>query len=169
MITALVVAATLAMSGAVSPNVFEVQTELQSLYDEITDGAAQFITPADVDLFHSVLYASDFVFVDKAGTTHEWPEMRAREIEAIGKPLPDSSIQLVQKVTLVTGGAAVVVNMTTVHTIVDKDGTYGRKGATHTLTEITPFRDLWARADDAWRLKRRTQVGATTVSVDKQD
>ena len=39
--------------------------------------------------------------------------MRALAIEAIGMPLPDSSIQSIQKVTLVTGGAAVVVDMTT--------------------------------------------------------
>ena len=127
------------------------------------------MTPADVDLFHSVLYAPDFVFVDTGGKTHEWPEMRALAIEAIGMPLPDSSIQSIQKLTLVTGGAAVVVDMTTVRTIVDKNGTYGHKGATHTLTEFTPFRDLWVRADDAWKLKRRAQIGATTVSVDKQD
>jgi hypothetical protein len=169
MITVLLVAVTLAISGAASSSVFEVQTELQSLYDEITNGAAQFMTPADVDLFHSVLYAPDFVFVDKGGKTHEWPEMRALAIAAIGAPLPDSSIQSIQKVTLVTGGAAVVVDMTTVRTIVDKDGTYGHKGATHTLTEFTPFRDLWARTDTAWKLKRRTQIGATTIGVDKQD
>jgi hypothetical protein len=169
MITALVVAVTLAISSAASPNVFEVQTELQALYDEITNGTAQFMTPADVDLFHSVLYAPDFVFVDKGGTTHEWPEMRALAIEAIGMPLPDSSIQSIQKVTLVTGGAAVLVHMTAVRTIVDKDGTYGHKGATHTLTEFTPFRDLWVRADSVWKMKRRTQIGATTVGVDKQD
>jgi hypothetical protein len=84
-------------------------------------------------------------------------------------PLPDSSIQSIRKLTLVTGGAAVVVDMTTVRTIVDRNGTYGHKGATHTLTEFTPFRDLWVRADDVWKLKRRAQIGATTVSVDKQD
>jgi hypothetical protein len=169
MITALLVSVTLAVLGTASPNVFEVQTQLQSLYDEITDGAEQFTSPADVDLFHGVLYAPDFVFVDKGGKTHEWPEMRALAIEAIGMPLPDSSIQSIQKLTLVTGGAAVVVDMTTVRTIVDKDGTYGHKGATHTLTEFTPFRDLWVRADDGWKLKRRAQIGATTVSVDKRD
>jgi hypothetical protein len=165
MLTTLILAAVL----SASPTVFEVQTELQALYDEITNGTAQLMTPSELDLFHSVLYARDFVFVDTAGHTHEWPEIREQEIRAIGTPLPDSAIQSILKLSLTPAGATAVVTRTVVRAIVDKDGCYGRKGAMHTLTEVTPFRDLWIRADTRWLLKQRAQTGATKTSVDKHD
>jgi hypothetical protein len=168
MFAALLLTMILAVPDAPS-NAFEVQAELQALYDEITDGTAQFSTPSDVDLFHDVLYAPDFVFVDVAGHIHSWPEIRRQAIAAIGTPLPDSSIQPIQKLTLAPDGVSVVVNMITVRMIVDRDGCYGRKGASHKLTDITPFRDRWVRVDGEWKLKSRVQIKATRVLVDKDN
>ena len=57
------------------------------------------------------------------------------------RPSGTSSIQATQKLTLVPNGVVVLVTRTTVYTILDVDGRYGRIGASHTLTEIIPFRD----------------------------
>jgi len=168
MFTILILTMALAAAG-VPADAFETQAELQALYDEITDGTAQFAMPSDVDLFHDVRYAPDFVFVDVVGRIHTWPEIREQEIAAIGAPLPDSSSQPIQKLTLAQDHASVVVNMITVRTIVDPDGSYGRKGASHTLTDITPFRDLWVRVAGEWKLKSRVQIKATRVVVDRDD
>lgn len=64
-------------------------------------------------------------------------------------------------------GVIVLVTRTTVHTILDVDGRYGRIGASHTLTEITPFRDQWVRVAGEWKLKSRVQIDRATVAVDE--
>ena len=151
------------------PDTFDVQTQLQGLYDEISQATLQFATESDVDLFHDVLYTPDWVFVDATGHTQTWPQVRVRAIQALSAPLPDSMIQPIQKLSLVPDGATVVVNVTTVHTIVDAEGRYGRQGASHTLTETTAFRDRWVRFSDDWKLKSREQIGRPTVSVDKPE
>lgn len=169
MITALLLTVALAVPSAAPRNAFDVQTQLQGLYDEITDGTLQFLTPADVDLFHDMLYAPGFVFIDAAGQVHKWQAIREQQVAALGAPLPDAATQVIRKLTLVHDGAIAAVTMTTVRTVVDDEGRYGRKGASHTVTEITPFRDQWARVDDAWKLLSRTQTGRMTVAVDKDE
>jgi hypothetical protein len=66
----------------------------------------------------------------------------------------------------VRDGATVTTKLTTVRTIVDDEGRYGRNGATHTVTETTVFHDTWVKAGDLWKLKSREQVGKPAVSVD---
>ena len=46
------------------PSTFDVQTELQGLYDEISQATLQFVTESDVDVFHDVLFTDDWVFID---------------------------------------------------------------------------------------------------------
>jgi hypothetical protein len=74
--------------------------------------------------------------------------------------------QTIQKMSLVPEGATATTKLTTVRTIVDDEGKYGRKGATHTLTESTVFRDTWVKSGESWTLKSREQIGKPTVSVD---
>ena len=81
----------------------------------------------------------------------------------------DSMTQPIGKLEVDSGGATVVVNLTTVRTVVDHEGRYGRPDASHTLTDTTPFRDRWIKVSDEWKLKSREQIGAPSESVDKPE
>jgi hypothetical protein len=146
---------------------FNVRSELQGLYDEISQVTLSFVTESDVDMLHDVLYTPDWVFVDGTGHTQTWPQVRQRAIQALSAPALDSINQPIQKLSLGSDGVTVVVNMTTVRIVVDHEGRYGRQGASHTLRETTVFRDRWVRVSDRWKLKSREQLGGPTVSVDK--
>jgi hypothetical protein len=150
-----------------APDSFSVQAELQGLYDEISQATLQFVTEADVDQFHDVLYTPDWSFVDAAGQRQLWPQAREQAMQSLHGPRLDSMAQPIQKLSLVPGGATVVVNLTTVRTIVDNEGRYGKKGAAHTLTETTEFRDTWVRVSEAWKLQSRAQVGQPKMHVGK--
>jgi hypothetical protein len=148
---------------------FEVQADLQGLYDEISQATLAFETPADVDMLHDVLYSPDWVLIDQSGQRQTWTQVRERVIQALSAPRPDSMIQPIRKLTLSPDGATVVVNVTIIHAVVDTEGRYGRPGNSHTLTETTVYRDRWVRVSDAWKLTSREQMAAPKVSVDKTD
>ena len=154
---------------AAPSDTFDVQAELQGLYDEISQATLQFVTESDVDEFHDVLYTPDWVFTDAAGHTQTWPDVRPDAVHALSVPRLDSMIQPITKLLVDPRGATVVVNVTTVHTVVDHDGRYGPQDASHTLTETTAYRDRWVRVSDEWKLKSREQIGRPTESVDKQE
>ena len=168
MTAAMLLALTLLSPGA-RPDPFDVQAELHGLYEEISQASLQFVTESDIDLFHDVLYTPDWVFVDAAGQKQTWSQVRERAVQALGAPLPDSITQSIRHLSLEADGATAVVTMTTVRTVVDHEGRYGRPGGSHTLTEATLFRDRWVRVDDAWKLNSREQIGSPTVSVDKPE
>jgi hypothetical protein len=155
------------VSPGTRPDTFDVQAELQGLYDEISQATLQFVTESDIDQCHDVLYTPDWVFVDATGHTETWPQVRERAIQALGAPLPDSMTQPIQKLSLEPDGVTVVVKMMTVRTIVDAEGRYGLRGVSHALTETTAFRDRWVRVSDEWKLKSRQQISGPTSSVDK--
>jgi hypothetical protein len=148
---------------------FDVQAELQGLYDEISQATLQFVTASDLDVFHDVLYTRDWVFIDTTGRTHTWPEVRQQAIQALSAPPPDSMSQPIRKVSVEPDGVTVIVSVTTVRTIVDHDGRYGRRDAAHTLAETTAFRDRWVRVSGGWKLKLREQIGRPSESVDKTE
>jgi hypothetical protein len=151
------------------PDAFNVQTDLQGLYDEISQATLQFKTESDVDLFHDALYTPDWVFVNETGLKQTWAQMRGQAVHALSEPPLDSMSQAIQKLSLGADGATVTVDMTTVRTIVDGEGRYGRPGVSHTLAETTVFRDGWMRVSDEWKLRSREQIGKPTVSVDKPE
>jgi hypothetical protein len=148
---------------------FEVQFELQALYDEISQATLQFDTATDIDDLHAVLYTPDWTFTDAAGHTKTWADLRPSAVEALSAPRPDSIVQPIAKLTSAAAGTTVIVKVITVHSIVDHEGRFGRKDAAHTLTNTTTFRDRWVRVSDAWKLKSREQIGQPTESVDKQE
>ena len=152
-----------------SPDLFSVQTDLQGLYDEISQASQQFLTESDVDDFHDVLFTPDWVIVDAGGRRRTWAEVREQQIRALDVLRRDPMVQSIQKLTLMPGGATALVNVTTVHSIVDADGRYGPKDAPHTLTETTPFRDTWVAIGDRWKVKSRQQTGPAKVLVDKPE
>jgi len=159
---------TLAMLVLAGPaNTFEIQAELQGNYDEISQATLQFVTPSDVDLFHDVLYTPDWVFVDPAGHTQTWPQARERAIQALSAPPPDSLKQSIQKLSVVSDGVIVIVNMTIVRTVVDAQGRDNRQAMSHVVAESTTFRDKWVKVGGAWQQKSREQIGGPTVSADK--
>jgi len=164
---ALLVAMALLVSG-VSVDRFEIQAELQGLYDEISQATLQFTTQSELDQFDDVLYTPDWSFTDAAGHTRTWPDMREEAFRALSGPRVDSMIQPIRSVSVdASGGATVVVNLVVVRTLVDSEGKYGRSGETHTLTDTTSFRDRWIKVSGAWKLKSRTQIGGPTELVDK--
>ena len=151
------------------PSTFDVQTDLQGLYDEISQATLQFVTESDVDVFHDVLYTADWVFIDATGHTQTWAQARERSFQALSEPHPDALTQPIQKLSVASDGVTVLADMKTVRTIVDKEGRYGRQGSSHTLTETITFRDRWVRVSDRWKMKSREQVSGPTVSVCKTD
>jgi ketosteroid isomerase-like protein len=160
---------TLALLQVAPGDLFSLRTQLQGLYDEISQATFQFDAESDIDDFHAVLYTPDWTFVDTEGRRHSWPEMRQQAVNSLSQPQPDSMQQVIQKLSFVADGATVVVTQTTTSTIVDGKGQYGRKGASHTLATIVLFRDDWVGADDHWRLKSRAQLGPPRTLVDAED
>jgi hypothetical protein len=160
---------TVAVTATARPDTFEVQAELQGLYDEATQVMVRSMTKADVDLFHDVFCTADWVFVDLAGRTKTWADVRDHPIQPPSGPPSDSTIQRIERLALVADGATTLVRETTTRTVEDAEGRYGRRGASHTLTETTLYRDRWVRVSDKWKLKSRTQLSAAKVSVDKPE
>jgi len=149
-------------------DIFAVQIDLQGLYDEISQTMLQNMNETDIDQMHDVLFTADWVFVDASGHQHPWSEMRARELQALKAPRVDWIAQPIQKVTTNgPGSASAIVNFTTLRAFADDEGKYGRKGASHTVTEITVYRDTWVKMGDEWRLKSREQVGQPKTFIDK--
>jgi hypothetical protein len=151
---------------AVSADTFEVQAELQGLYDEISQATLQFTTQSEIDQFHEVLYTPDWAFTDAAGHTRTWADVRQEAFRALS-PRVDSMTQPIRSISVDASGATVVVNLVTVRTLVDQEGRYGRSGDTHTLTNTTPFRDRWIKSSGEWKLKSRQQIGDPSELVDK--
>jgi ketosteroid isomerase-like protein len=165
--TLLLLAASLLQAS--SADVYSAQADLQGLYDEISQASLQFLTEADIDGFHQVMYTPDWVLIDAGGQQHTWSQVREQAVQALNEIHHDPMVQSIQKLTLTPGGATAVVNVTTVHTIVDDQGKYGQKGASHTLTATTPFRDTWVKDGDRWKVKSRQQTGQPKVVVDKPE
>jgi hypothetical protein len=157
------IALALTLALGAPPDLFSIQTDLQGLYDEISQAVLQFATTEDADQFYQVLYTPDWAFVDAAGQRHTWPEVRDQIMRAA--PV-DSTEQPIQKLSLVPGGAVTVVKASTTHAIVDNEGRYGKRGESHTLAETTTYRDTWLQVGDQWKLKLREQIGPPRVHVD---
>jgi hypothetical protein len=152
-----------------SPDAFSVQTELQGLYDEISQTSLQLVNENELDDFHDVLFAPDWVLVDAAGQRRTWTQVRQDAVQSLNSSHHDPMVQSIQKLTLMSGGATALVNVTIIRSVIDDDGRYGQKGAPHTLTETTPFRDTWISAGDRWKFKSRQQTGPPKVLVDKPE
>jgi hypothetical protein len=162
-----VLATVLALQVA-TPDPFFARVDLQALYDEMSEITLSLETAADVDNLHAVLYASDYVYVDRKGEKHQLAEVREELIRTLQQPPFDWMSQAIQKISPTSDGARVVVEMTTVRSATDTQGQYGPQGRTHTLTEVTTFRDDWVRnAGSPWRLKAREQLGSPKTFIDK--
>ena len=149
------------------PSTFDVQTELQGLYDEISQATLQFTTQSELDQFHAVLYTPDWAFTDASGHARSWADVREEAFRALSAPRVDSMTQPIRSLSVDGNGATVVVNLVTVRTLVDSEGRYGHAGDTHTLTDTTPFRDRWIKVSGSWKVKSRQQIGGPTETVDK--
>ncbi len=148
------------------PKVFDTQVELQGLYDEMAQVYGPAMTSGDIEMFDDVVYAPDWVFVDASGRTFTRAEMDARTARS---PEPDDVLQRIEKLSVVPGGLSALVTRITVHTFVDTDGRYGHPGMSHTLTDVTPYRDSWVRTPMGWQMTSREQTGPTTSVLDKPE
>jgi hypothetical protein len=163
---ALLVAVALLIPAAAA-DTFEIQAELQGLYDEISQATLQFTTQSEVDQFHDVLYTPDWSFTDASGHARTWADVREEAFRALSAPRVDSMTQPIRKLSIDGNNATVVVDLVTVRTVVDQEGRYGHAGDTHTLTDTTSFRDRWIKVPGGWKLKSRQQIGGPTELVDK--
>src|SRR5882757_2402426 len=100
----LLLAAALLVPGTPTDD-FAVQAELQGLYDEISQATLQFMSAADVDEFHDVLYTADWVFTDLAGHRQTWREIREDAVRALSAPRLDSMTQPIRMVSIDAAGA----------------------------------------------------------------
>src|SRR5689334_17838116 len=55
---------------------FTVRTELQSMYDEISQAWLQVTEACELDAVHEVTNTMDWVFVDTKGARQTWPQVR---------------------------------------------------------------------------------------------
>jgi hypothetical protein len=161
MYTTIALALTVALGAP--PDLFSVQTDLQGLYDEISQAVLQFATTQDADQFYEVIYTPDWALVDASGQRHTWPDVREQIMQAA--PV-ESTAQPIQKLALVPGGAVATVKASTTRAFVDSDGRYGKRGESHTLDETITYRDTWVQVGDQWKLKLREQIGPPKVQVD---
>ncbi|HEX4346603.1 MAG TPA: hypothetical protein VHZ73_03480 [Vicinamibacterales bacterium] len=130
------------MSSA--PNTFDVQSNLQALYDEATQAELQFDTPLDIDEYHAVRFTPAWTFVDASGSSHSWDEMRAAEVSELSQR-KDWIADSIQKV--------VSINETTAVVLVNEMIVTKNVGAT------TPYKDTWVKDGDSWKEQSRAQVG----------
>lgn len=129
---------------AASPDTFAVQSDLQALYDESAQAALQFETPLDIDEYHAVRFTPAWTFVDAAGTSHSWDDMRAAAIASL-TDRSDWIVDGIQRIVSNDGRTAVVLVS---ETVVKKN-----KG------ETTPYRDTWVKDGSSWKQQSRAQVG----------
>jgi hypothetical protein len=151
----------LALLPTGSPDLFSVCSALQGLYDELSESPPP--QSADAAAYHAVLYTPDWAYVDQDGRRYSWPEFQQKQLQ---DPQVDETSQYVQAVSLTSDGALAMIKRVTVRTVADTEGRYGPKGRTHALSELTTFRDTWARTGETWRFKTREQVGSPRESID---
>jgi hypothetical protein len=114
-----------------------VQSEIQGLYEEIRQMEVQSTTGTDLDDLHSVLYTTDWTFVDKSGQKHTWPDLRPQGIAA----LAHHSVALYQPIKTLTLSS-------------------DTSTATVAITEYgVRYEDTWVKVADAWKMKMRRQLG----------
>lgn len=71
----------------------------------------------------------------------------------------------IQKVTLRSGSAVVLVNERSAVVFMDSRGEFGAVGKTHDVVSATDYRDTWVKEQDgAWRL-RRSEILATRLTL----
>jgi hypothetical protein len=146
---------------------FNINTELQGIYDEISQVEIPFGGDTQ-DLYSTVLFAPDWTFVDLAGKRQSWAEKRALDLsEWVATPW-DSRIQRIHSLTILPAGASTVVYVTTRRTIVDTEGRYGPKGVCRTLREEAVYSDKWVKVSDKWKMASREQARPSKVALDKR-
>jgi hypothetical protein len=145
---------------------FGTEMQLQGMYDEISEISAPTLSDEDMNVFLDVVYTPDWVLVDAAGTRLTRAGLSAREALS---PEPDSVIWRIEKVIPGADGITALITAISVHTFVDTQGRYGRPGASHTRTDVTPYRDGWVRGAIGWKMRSREQVGPTKTVLDKPE
>jgi hypothetical protein len=163
--TALLIAMLVMVSPA-SQDTFALRCDLQAVYDEMTQVTLLSKSADDVDLFHAVFYAPDFVFIDAEGQPHGWAQLRGNAIQALRDPPVDQVRQTIRDVTPTSDGAIALTAFITVRTIVDHEGRYGQAGSPHSLAKVTTFRDTFVKSGTSWKLKAREQIGASKTLID---
>jgi hypothetical protein len=147
------------------PDTFAVRSELQGLYDEMSQATLQFMTASEIDDFHAVLTTPDWVFVDEKGRKRDWPQVRDDAIHALVAPRPDSMTQTIGKLSLEGGDAAtVLINRTIVRAVADVPERPGRSSARR-MASMATFRDRWIHVNGEWKLQSRQQIGKPVEAV----
>ena len=147
------------MLTAPQQDLFNVQSDLQALYDEINQDFLAILAPSDLDLLHAVRFTDDWTFVDVHGQRHTWSEMRQSVLDGLaGEEWSNEAIQ--KLVSFKDDTAVVLVNVTVVRKNASAGGQAPSKDAPGEIAETTIYRDTWIHAGDSWKLRMREQIGA---------
>ena len=141
--------------------------DLQAMYDEITETTLSATSAEDFDNFHAVFFTSDWTFTDRQGVHHTWSELHDAAIHDWLNQPADSMRDVIRRADLRDASAVTDVSSIVIRVVVDADGKYGARGASHRIAESTPMRDHWVLGETGWKVQAREQMGETKLFVDK--
>jgi len=149
------------------PDPSQTAGDLQAMYDEITETTLSATSAEDFDNFHAVFFTNDWTFTDRAGVRHVWSDQRDQTIHAYLDAPVDSMRDVIRRADLHEGSASTDVSSIVIRVVVDAEGKYGARGASHRVAVSTPMRDHWVRGENGWKFQAREQVGEPKVFIDK--
>jgi hypothetical protein len=150
----------LAPAAVPQPDTFTAETELQGLYEEISEAVMH--ATAGVETVRPVLYSADWEFIDAAGQHQSWPQVSVASSVSAFRAAPFDVIRhVIQKLTI-QGNVATVVVQVTIETDESRVDAYAAQ-LPRARDQTTTFRDTWVKNGDAWKMKSSQQIGKSQV------
>ena len=150
----------LAPALAPQPDTFTAKTELQGLYEEISEAIMH--ATGGGETVRPVLYMPDWEFIDASGQHQSWPQVRVAASVSAFRAAPFDVIRHVIQKLMIQGDVATVVVQVTVETDASHVDAYATQ-LPHARDQTTTFRDTWVKNGDGWKMKSRQQVGKPQV------
>jgi len=141
-----------AVCMAEAPTDRAAQREIQIMFQKAVEGLKQAKTIEDLDALHNTIDTSDWVSIQPGQKPQTWQELRKLGFDALNQPFNHMRFDI-KNVTL-DGNIAVVEGVLIVGaTIIDEEGRFGPKDATHDVVVGAPLRETWVRSANGWRRK----------------
>ncbi|HEX4346260.1 MAG TPA: hypothetical protein VHZ73_01745 [Vicinamibacterales bacterium] len=147
---------------------FQTHAELQALYEEMAETVAHATveSPATVS---GVLITPDWTFVDASGARHSFSEAQALVQSALRVAPFDTITNTIDKLSLATDTAIVVVKVTVAARAPALDAQtkwMGQFDGWHEVPKVPlprpetrTFKDTWVKAGNSWKMQTREEVG----------
>lgn len=151
---------------------FQVQVQLQALYEEMAEGVINTAAGAASARTTAVLYTPDWVFVDASGQRQSLEQARSESSGALHRSPFDTITHAIQKLTVSGDQVTVIVKVAVATGGADVDQRFAAMGRLNgwqerpdnlPRVETTTFRDTWVKAGDSWKMKSREQLGKPDV------